>query len=204
MWMQARWAVRHPRPPAPPTTARCRSGPGGNTPDEFLIEAGRDVGRAAGQVRRTQRPDQAAGSRRSTSTPRWPVPRGCAVVPQDVEGHGRCALGWLFHMIEELARHAGQGATSSAKTIDGATLYGIAGPGLEDWEPTALAERRGARHRWTRTTPVRVGRFGRGVQRTGAEHQPASRRPRRHRRATVELFSTEGPPAIPPTPPRCC
>ena len=40
----------------------------------------------------------------------------------------------LFHMIEELARHAGQ-ADIIRETIDGATLYELLA-GLEDWEPT--------------------------------------------------------------------
>jgi uncharacterized damage-inducible protein DinB len=62
-----------------------------------------------------------------------PVPRDAPWFPKDVEAW---SVRWvLFHMIEELARHAGQGDIIR-ETIDGATLYELLA-GLEDWEPTA-------------------------------------------------------------------
>jgi hypothetical protein len=62
-----------------------------------------------------------------------PVPRDAPWFPKDVDAW---SVRWvLFHMIEELARHAGQGDIIR-ETIDGATLYELLA-GLEDWEPTA-------------------------------------------------------------------
>ncbi len=62
-----------------------------------------------------------------------PVPRDAPWFPADVEAW---SVRWvLFHMIEELARHAGQGDIIR-ETIDGATLYELLA-GLEDWEPTS-------------------------------------------------------------------
>jgi uncharacterized damage-inducible protein DinB len=62
-----------------------------------------------------------------------PVPRDAPWFPKDVEAW---SVRWvLFHMIEELARHAGQGDIIR-ESIDGATLYELLA-GLEDWEPTA-------------------------------------------------------------------
>lgn len=62
-----------------------------------------------------------------------PVPRDAPWFPKDVEAW---SVRWvLFHMIEELARHAGQGDIIR-ETIDGATMYELLA-GLEDWEPTA-------------------------------------------------------------------
>jgi uncharacterized damage-inducible protein DinB len=61
-----------------------------------------------------------------------PVPRDAPWFPKDVEAW---SVRWvLFHMIEELARHAGQGDIIR-ETIDGATLYELLA-GIEDWEPT--------------------------------------------------------------------
>lgn len=61
-----------------------------------------------------------------------PVPPGVPWFPKDI---GAWSVRWvIFHMIEELARHAGQGDIVR-ETIDGATLYELLA-GLEDWEPT--------------------------------------------------------------------
>lgn len=61
-----------------------------------------------------------------------PVPRDAPWFPKDVDAW---SVRWvLFHMIEELARHAGQGDIIR-ESIDGATLYELLA-GLEDWEPT--------------------------------------------------------------------
>ena len=61
-----------------------------------------------------------------------PVPRDAPWFPKDVEAW---SVRWvLFHMIEELARHAGQGDIIR-ESIDGATLYELLA-GIEDWEPT--------------------------------------------------------------------
>lgn len=66
---------------------------------------------------------------------------GTAVpVPQDVPWFPKDVPAWsvrwvLFHVIEELARHAGQ-ADIIRESIDGATLYELVA-GLEDWQPTA-------------------------------------------------------------------
>jgi uncharacterized damage-inducible protein DinB len=68
------------------------------------------------------------------------VDLGAAVpTPQDVPWFPKDVAAWsvrwvLFHMIEELARHAGQ-ADIIRESIDGATLYELLA-GLEDWEPT--------------------------------------------------------------------
>ncbi|AQA01841.1 hypothetical protein BVC93_04620 [Mycobacterium sp. MS1601] len=68
------------------------------------------------------------------------VDLGAAVpIPQDVPWFPKDVSAWsvrwvLFHMIEELARHAGQ-ADIIRESIDGATLYELLA-GLEDWEPT--------------------------------------------------------------------
>jgi uncharacterized damage-inducible protein DinB len=62
-----------------------------------------------------------------------PVPRDAPWFPKDVEAW---SVRWvLFHLIEELARHAGQGDIIR-ESIDGATLYVLLA-GLEDWEPTS-------------------------------------------------------------------
>lgn len=61
-----------------------------------------------------------------------PVPQEVPWFPKDVAAW---SVRWvLFHMIEELARHAGQGDIIR-ESIDGATLYELLA-GLEDWEPT--------------------------------------------------------------------
>ena len=61
-----------------------------------------------------------------------PVPQEVPWFPKDVAAW---SVRWLiFHKIEELARHAGQGDIIR-ESIDGATLYELLA-GLEDWEPT--------------------------------------------------------------------
>jgi uncharacterized damage-inducible protein DinB len=61
-----------------------------------------------------------------------PVPRDAPWFPKDVEAW---TVRWvLFHLIEELARHAGQ-ADIIRETIDGATLYELLA-GLEGWPET--------------------------------------------------------------------
>jgi uncharacterized damage-inducible protein DinB len=61
-----------------------------------------------------------------------PIPQDVPWFPKDVPAW---SVRWvLFHLIEELARHAGQ-ADIIRESIDGATLYELLG-GLEDWEPT--------------------------------------------------------------------
>lgn len=61
-----------------------------------------------------------------------PVPRDAPWFPKDVEAW---SVRWvLFHMIEELARHAGQGDIIR-ESIDGATLYELLA-GIEDWPAT--------------------------------------------------------------------
>ena len=61
-----------------------------------------------------------------------PVPRDAPWFPKDVEAW---SVRWvLFHMIEELARHAGQGDIIR-ESIDGATMYELLA-GLEGWPET--------------------------------------------------------------------
>ncbi|MGE0214579.1 DinB family protein [Mycolicibacterium sp.] len=61
-----------------------------------------------------------------------PVPKGVPWFPQDISAW---SVRWvIFHMIEELARHAGQGDIIR-ESIDGATLYELLG-GLENWPET--------------------------------------------------------------------
>ena len=61
-----------------------------------------------------------------------PVPPGVPWFPQDVPAW---SVRWvLFHLIEELARHAGQGDVIR-ESIDGATLYELLA-GLEGWPAT--------------------------------------------------------------------
>lgn len=61
-----------------------------------------------------------------------PIPQHVPWFPKDVPAW---SVRWvIFHMIEELARHAGQGDIVR-ETIDGATLYELLA-GLEDWEAT--------------------------------------------------------------------
>lgn len=61
-----------------------------------------------------------------------PVPQEVPWFPKDVAAW---SVRWvIFHMIEELARHAGQGDIIR-ESIDGATLYELLA-GLEDWQPT--------------------------------------------------------------------
>lgn len=68
------------------------------------------------------------------------VDLGAAVpIPQDVPWFPKDVKAWsvrwvLFHLIEELARHAGQ-ADIIRESIDGATLYELLA-GLEGWEAT--------------------------------------------------------------------
>ena len=62
-----------------------------------------------------------------------PVPQDAPWYPKDVPAW---SVRWVFfHVIEELARHAGQGDIIR-ESIDGATLYELVA-GLEDWEPTS-------------------------------------------------------------------
>jgi len=69
------------------------------------------------------------------------VDLGAAVpIPQDVPWFPKDVTAWsvrwvLFHLIEELARHAGQGDIIR-ESIDGATLYELVA-GLEGWPETA-------------------------------------------------------------------
>ncbi|KAA0118479.1 DinB family protein [Mycolicibacterium sp. P9-22] len=61
-----------------------------------------------------------------------PVPPGVPWFPKDVPAW---SVRWvIFHMIEELARHAGQGDIIR-ESIDGATLYELLA-GLEGWPAT--------------------------------------------------------------------
>ncbi len=61
-----------------------------------------------------------------------PIPQHVPWFPKDVPAW---SVRWvIFHMIEELARHAGQGDIIR-ESIDGATLYELLA-GLEDWEPS--------------------------------------------------------------------
>ena len=61
-----------------------------------------------------------------------PVPHQVPWFPKDMTAW---SVRWvMFHMIEELARHAGQGDIIR-ETIDGATLYELLG-GLEGWPET--------------------------------------------------------------------
>lgn len=61
-----------------------------------------------------------------------PVPRDAPWFPKDVDAW---SVRWvLFHMIEELARHAGQGDIIR-ESIDGATLYELLA-GIEGWPET--------------------------------------------------------------------
>ena len=61
-----------------------------------------------------------------------PVPPGVPWFPRDISAW---SVRWvIFHMIEELARHAGHGDIIR-ETIDGATLYELLAA-LEGWEPT--------------------------------------------------------------------
>lgn len=61
-----------------------------------------------------------------------PIPQHVPWFPKDVPAW---SVRWvIFHIIEELARHAGQGDIIR-ETIDGATLYELLG-GLEGWPET--------------------------------------------------------------------
>jgi uncharacterized damage-inducible protein DinB len=61
-----------------------------------------------------------------------PVPRDAPWFPKDVDAW---SVRWvLFHVIEELARHAGQGDIIR-ESIDGATMYELLA-GLEGWPET--------------------------------------------------------------------
>ncbi|MBJ7336746.1 DinB family protein [Mycolicibacterium sp.] len=61
-----------------------------------------------------------------------PVPRDAPWFPKDVEAW---SVRWVvFHVIEELARHAGQGDIIR-ESIDGATMYELLA-GLEGWPKT--------------------------------------------------------------------
>ena len=61
-----------------------------------------------------------------------PVPRDAPWFPKDVEAW---SVRWVFfHMLEELARHAGQGDIIR-EAIDGATMYELLA-GLEGWPAT--------------------------------------------------------------------
>ncbi|OBF26859.1 DinB family protein [Mycobacterium sp. ACS4331] len=61
-----------------------------------------------------------------------PIPQDVPWFPKEIDAW---SVRWvLFHMIEEMARHAGH-ADIIRESIDGATLYELLA-GLEDWEPT--------------------------------------------------------------------
>ena len=61
-----------------------------------------------------------------------PVPRDAPWFPKDVDAW---SVRWVvFHMIEELARHAGQGDVIR-ESIDGATMYELLA-GIEGWPET--------------------------------------------------------------------
>ena len=64
--------------------------------------------------------------------PDEPVPGDAPWFPKDIAAW---SVRWvLFHLIEELARHAGQGDIIR-ESIDGVTLYELLA-GIEDWPAT--------------------------------------------------------------------
>jgi uncharacterized damage-inducible protein DinB len=127
-WMQRVAAA----PAAPPADDRPADARQAEYADEFLM---RDDETLAAVLARFD--EQSAETLRLTETADLdatvPVPRDAPWFPKDVDAW---SVRWvMFHMIEELARHAGQGDIIR-ESIDGATMYELLA-GLEGWEPTA-------------------------------------------------------------------
>jgi uncharacterized damage-inducible protein DinB len=127
MWMQRVAAA----PAAPPDDDRPSEQRQADYADEFVMKPdetlpgilARFEAQSAETLRLVERADFDAAV---------PVPRDAPWFPKDVESW---SVRWvLFHLIEELARHAGQGDVIR-ESIDGATMYELLA-GLEDWEPT--------------------------------------------------------------------
>lgn len=127
MWMQRVSAA----PQAPPDDERPVEQRQAEYADEFVMKPDETL---AGILERfeAQNAETLRLTERTDLDATVPVPRDAPWFPKDVEAW---SVRWvLFHMIEELARHAGQGDIIR-ESIDGATMYELLA-GLEDWEPT--------------------------------------------------------------------
>jgi uncharacterized damage-inducible protein DinB len=127
MWMQRVSAA----PQAPPDDERPVEQRQAEYADEFVMKPDETL---AGILERfeAQNAETLRLTERTDLDAAVPVPRDAPWFPKDVEAW---SVRWaLFHMIEELARHAGQGDIIR-ESIDGASMYELLA-GLEDWEPT--------------------------------------------------------------------
>lgn len=127
MWMQRVGSA----PDAPPADNRPIDERQADYADEFLMRADETLGAVLERfdAQNAQTLHLVATADLDAAVP---VPRDAPWFPKDVDAW---SVRWvLFHMIEELARHAGQGDIIR-ETIDGATLYELLA-GLEGWEPT--------------------------------------------------------------------
>jgi uncharacterized damage-inducible protein DinB len=128
MWMQRVAAA----PAAPPSDDRPADERQADYADEFVMRTDETLDAVLARF-----DDQSAATLALVETADLdaavPVPRDAPWFPKDVDAW---SVRWvLFHLIEELARHAGQGDIIR-ETIDGATMYELLA-GLEEWEPTS-------------------------------------------------------------------
>ncbi|MDT5338348.1 MAG: hypothetical protein QOD90_3853 [Mycobacterium sp.] len=129
---QRSWAQRvASAPEAPPTDGRSMEERQAEYADEFTMRPDETLAslleRFAAQSAETLRLVETADLGAAV-----PVPRDAPWFPKDVEAW---SVRWvLFHLIEELARHAGQGDIIR-ETIDGATMYELLA-GIEGWPET--------------------------------------------------------------------
>ncbi|MDP9165651.1 MAG: DinB family protein [Actinomycetota bacterium] len=126
-WMQRVAAAPEP----PPADDRSMEDRQAEYADEFMMRSDETLAsildRFAAQNADTLRTLEAA----DLDAP-VPVPRDAPWFPKDVDAW---SVRWvMFHLIEELARHAGQGDIIR-ETIDGATMYELLA-GLEGWPAT--------------------------------------------------------------------
>jgi uncharacterized damage-inducible protein DinB len=129
---QRSWMARvAAAPKAPPADGRSMEERQAEYADEFTMRPDETVasllGRFEAQNTETLRLVESADLDAAV-----PVPRDAPWFPKDVEAW---SVRWvMFHMIEELARHAGQGDVIR-EAIDGATMYELLA-GLEGWPET--------------------------------------------------------------------
>jgi uncharacterized damage-inducible protein DinB len=128
MWMQRVSAA----PQAPPNDERPVEQRQAEYADEFVMKPDETLAGILEKFK-AQNAETLRLSAQADLAAAVPVPRDAPWFPKDVEAW---SVRWvLFHMIEELARHAGQGDIIR-ESLDGATMYELLA-GLEDWEPTA-------------------------------------------------------------------
>jgi uncharacterized damage-inducible protein DinB len=129
---QRMWMVRvAAAPQAPPADDRPMQQRRAEYADEFVMRDDETLADLLGRLE-AQNAETLRLVETSDLDAAVPVPRDAPWFPKDVDAW---SVRWvLFHVIEELARHAGQGDIIR-ESLDGATLYELLGA-LEGWPAT--------------------------------------------------------------------